>query len=317
MCDLQIMSYITPKNFFSLICTLLTITMVYRELYTFIIERPTTISKEEGILGMDDLPEVVICSEPGLDLRSVDKYGYLRDTYYRGSSDGQKFIGWNGLKNETSAKDILEEALRLKNTSLLISDHKVRQGVGFTEDHVTFVSPNISLRTFVFPYGRSITVKPVDPAIFEYNNSLNLYLELNHSEINNVIPAGKNLLVLRVYFMDNVNSPRLFPGCMERANQIVVRLNPKLVKGVSWFNHTTSIEIKTERNQHVQGERLYDCTEYGKEKTYHDCIHDEILAQFEDKLGCAPPLLTKSPSSMCNKTFNFTETKDAELKKVV
>ena len=153
----QIMRYFTLKNFFSLICSLLTIAMVCQELYTFAIERPTSVSTEEGSLGSDDFPELVICSEPGLDLKAVDKYGYLRDTYYRGSHDGRKFVGWNGVKNEKPAKDILEEALTIKNTSLLISSNNIRQGVGFTEDHFTFFTPNIYLRTLVFPHGRCIT----------------------------------------------------------------------------------------------------------------------------------------------------------------
>ena len=304
------------KNFFVLICTLLTIAMVYQELYTFSIERPTSISTEEGILGLDDLPEVVICSEPGLDLKAVDKYGYLRDTYYRGSHDGKKFVGWNGVKNERPAKDILEEALTIKNTSLLLSGNNVRQGVGFTEDHFTFFTPKISLRTLVFPHGRCISVNPEDPAKFGYNNLLNLYLEFNNSEIDNLIPVDKNLLVLRFYFMDNVNSPRLFPGSIERSNQMEVRLNPSLVKGKSWFNYTTSIEIKTERSHHVQGDHLFDCTEYGKENTYHDCIHNEILAKFEVKLGCAPPLLARSLKTMCNTRFNLTDYEDAKLKQL-
>ena len=84
----------------------------------------------------------------------------------------------------------------------------------------------------------------------------------------------------------------------------------------SWFNYTSSIEIKTEHSHHVQGDPLYDCTQYGKENTYHDCIHDEILAKFEKKLGCAPPLLTRSLGSMCNKTFNFTHYEDAKLKQL-
>ena len=78
----QIASLFTLKNFLALVCTSLTLLLVCQELYTFSITRPTTISTEEGIIEKEDLPEVVICSEPGLDLKVVDRYGYKRDTYY-------------------------------------------------------------------------------------------------------------------------------------------------------------------------------------------------------------------------------------------
>ena len=260
MCG-QIMRYFSLKNFFSLICTFLTLALVSQELYTFAIERPTTISTEEGNLNIDDLPEVVICSEPGLDLRAVDKYGYLRDVYYRGSHDGKKFVGWNGVKNEKPSNDILEEVLTIKDTSLIRSD----EGVGFSVDLSTFAAPNVSLRQLMYPHGRCLSVNPSNPAQLTETNRMDLYLELNNNEVRRLIPDGKNVLMLRFYFMDKINSPRLFPGSLERANQMEVRMNPIHAKVKTWFNYTSSIEIKTERIHHVEGDRLYDCKEYGKE----------------------------------------------------
>ena len=145
---------------------------------------------------------------------------------------------------------------------------------------------------------------------------MDLYLKLYNSEIDRLIPDGQNFLMLRIYFMDNINSPWLFPDSVERSNEMDMLFYPRSAIIKSWFNYTSSIEIKTERSHHVQGDPLYDCTEYGKENTYHDCIHDEILAKFEKKLGCAPPLLTRSLSSMCNTTFNFTDYEDAKLKQL-
>ena len=165
MCG-QIMRYFSLKNFFSLICTFLTLALVSQELYTFAIERPTTISSEEGNLNKDDLPEVVICSEPGLDLRAVDKYGYLRDVYYRGSHDGNKFVGWNGVKNEKPSNDILEEVLTIKDTSLIRSE----QESGFSVDLSTFGAPNVSLRQLMYPHGRCLSVNPSNPAQFAETN---------------------------------------------------------------------------------------------------------------------------------------------------
>ena len=152
----QIASLFTLKNFLALVCTSLTLLLVYQELYTFSIARPTTISTEEGIIEKEDLPEVVICSEPGLDLKVVDRYGYKRDTYYRGSHDGKKFVGWNGVKNEKPSEEILEDVLTIKDTSLLRSDREV----GFYENFITYLTTKISVRELWYPHGRCISVNP-------------------------------------------------------------------------------------------------------------------------------------------------------------
>ena len=306
------MSFFNFKNLFSILCTFLTLGLVYQELYTFSVERPTTVSTEEGTLNEDDFPEVVICTEPGLDLRAVKKHGYLMDTFYRGSSDGQKFVGWNGVKGEKSSEDILDEVLTINDTSLIRFD----RGRGISEDLSLFVAPNITLRKLMYPHGRCLSVRPSDTAQFGYGAPMTVYFELNNTAIDQLVPDDKNVLMLRIYFMDNANSPKIFPDSMERMNQLDIKLNSKHQEVRSWFNYETSIKIKIGRSHHVKEDPLFECTEYSKEETYHDCIHEEILDIFEREIGCAPPFLTKSPSSMCNKRFDLADDKDERLKKI-
>ena len=306
----QIASLFTLKNFLALVCTSLTLLLVYQELYTFSIARPTTISTEEGIIEKEDLPEVVICSEPGLDLKVVDRYGYKRDTYYRGSHDGKKFVGWNGVKNEKPSEEILEEVLTIKDTSLLRSDREV----GFYENFISYLTTKVSVRELWYPHGRCISVNPSDITQVGYNDPITLSLELNNSAIDLLVPVDKTDLVLKAYFMDRVNSLGLFPDSMERMNQLTLQFNSKDPKIRTWFNYETSIEIQVGRNHHVQGDPLYACTEYTMENSYHECIHNEILDNFNRELGCAPPFLARSLSTLCNTTFNFTAVKDAKLK---
>ena len=63
----------------------------------------------------NDIPEVVICLEPGIDTNVLRQYGYNNvKTYYRGAT--KKFIGWNGnTTGKKSSKEILEEALIVKD----------------------------------------------------------------------------------------------------------------------------------------------------------------------------------------------------------
>ena len=76
------------RKIFKIFCTLLTLLLIGQELFTFVIVKPTTTSKEEKDLESSDLPEVVVCLEPGFDTEVLKNYGYKTLAYYRGSMDG-------------------------------------------------------------------------------------------------------------------------------------------------------------------------------------------------------------------------------------
>ena len=71
------MKVFTFKNMFTLTCFLLTLALIYQVLFTFEVTRPTTTSKEEKELEITDLPEVVVCLDPGLSFKTLEKNGYI------------------------------------------------------------------------------------------------------------------------------------------------------------------------------------------------------------------------------------------------
>ena len=102
----------TLRNLFTSVCSMLTILLICQELDTFVNIKPTSTSKEELELVGADIPETVLCANPGFSSDVLQRYGYASNTYYRGSMDTEKFVGWNGGKNENkSSRSILEEAL--------------------------------------------------------------------------------------------------------------------------------------------------------------------------------------------------------------
>ena len=104
---------LTASNFFTLDCSLLTIFLLSQELYNFAVTKPTSTAKEEEQLKASDIPDVVACLEPGFNSSAFEKHGYMHfATYYRGSMDGDKFVGWNGNGNKSS-QDILEDVFLL------------------------------------------------------------------------------------------------------------------------------------------------------------------------------------------------------------
>ena len=61
------------KNFFISICGLLTLFLICKELFTFVVEKPTSTSREEKDIEIKVIPEVVICLQPGFDIKVLEK----------------------------------------------------------------------------------------------------------------------------------------------------------------------------------------------------------------------------------------------------
>ena len=83
------------NTLFTLICTILTLLLICQELFTFAVVKPTTTSQEEKELETNDLPDVVFCLDPAFDSVNLTRFGYRRDSYFRGSQswmDGD-FVG--------------------------------------------------------------------------------------------------------------------------------------------------------------------------------------------------------------------------------
>ena len=93
--------FINPKNLFTFLCSLLTLCLISQVLFTYVVKKPTSTTKEEKELENTDLPEVVVCIDPpGLNSTSLERNGYHISTYWRGvlhpMQRSEKFVGWKG-----------------------------------------------------------------------------------------------------------------------------------------------------------------------------------------------------------------------------
>ena len=107
------------KNMFTVLCVILTIVLTCQVIFTAMVTKPTTTSKGVRKLDVADLPEVVVCLDPGLDSASLERNGYHITTYWRGVMhlDGP-FVGWKGNGSRTS-REIFEEALHFPNVQII------------------------------------------------------------------------------------------------------------------------------------------------------------------------------------------------------
>ena len=68
--------HLTLTNMFTLICSILTFLLICQELRTFVFLKPTTTPKGEKEVEPADIPDTLICLEPGFDPVALKKYGY-------------------------------------------------------------------------------------------------------------------------------------------------------------------------------------------------------------------------------------------------
>ena len=300
--------FCTVKNIFTTVCTALTAFLIFKELFSFAVIKPTNTYEEGKELERSDLPEVVICPDPAIDIDNLRKHGYEKTySYYRGSADGIKLIGWNGGEKveNLSSHRILEDVLVLdKNLSreriATVQGEKLIKVTGYTNNDIDFSDPVLALRTLAFPYGRCLSVSPPKERI---RVPIRLMIEFDEGAI-----LHQNVFSVRIFFMDNTNSLRLYPDEMEMTGP------PLKLDFSSAKNSETVYKTKILRTKHVPGDPLLDCKTYTEENPFNDCVHDELLDLFREELECEPPLLAKDLSKMCNKRFNFSDVKDKELK---
>ena len=279
------------KNLFTLLCLAITLFLIYDLLETFLIERPTTTTKIEKELETSDLPNVVVCLDPGFNNATAEKYGYHISYYWAGLTTSTRFVGWNGVNSENkSSSDILEEML-------LFPDRQELFAPWFsTENFHDYYWSNVTFRRLMFPLGRCMFVSPLSFNRTQSRKTFNRFgLEINNSAFDQAMLSS---LRLRVFLMDHANSPHLYPDQLEmEGDPIEFPFQP------GYFIFKTKIS----KSEHVLGDPLYNCAAYTANNSFDDCRKREMMEPFEMEIGCQPPPIAIDEDKMCNKMFNFSK----------
>ena len=147
-------------NFFKTLCFAITMFLLYQLFVTYTTEKPTTTTKIEKELETKDLPNVVVCLDPGFSNASAIKYGYPVTFYWAGlMMPGElefNFVGWNGDGTENkSSRDILEEMFLLPESLDVVPSAEF-----LTEDYNTGYKADVTFRHLMFPFGRCMFLRP-------------------------------------------------------------------------------------------------------------------------------------------------------------
>ena len=202
------------------------------------------------------------------------------------------------FEEHPSALEIFEESLSFD--SQLVTKSQIK--AGFTDADLNGNWSEIIVRDLAYPYGRCLSFSPS----FEGQGAVRnvLYLRLNDSALlsSNIF----NMKKIRLYFIDKVNSARIYPN-----NEEVVEEPIHLIQsGPRAYTFNTKIF----RSQNIPGDPSLDCVDYTIERSFHDCIQKELKHFFNSTIGCLPPPLFSDHDKICNRTFNSSAMDKESLK---
>ena len=303
----KLTGYFTLSKLFTFICVVLTTFLMLEVVLEFAVIKPTSTSEEQVEFDSKIFPDVVLCVDPAVNKNLSGKYGYHSTHFYRGGSKDGKFVGWNGfdgvetnIDGETNSSDILNDVLSLKMNSGLLDPH----GAYYKDKNGEIWNSQLQLRDLLFPYGRCLLIKP------QTNKSISLkklFFSPNKEVFLNLTGGGP--VTLKVFMMDPINSPLIYPMNFQmKGDHIEIHLDPLKNDNISWL-----FAVKVSRSYHVQGDPLFDCTDYTVEESYGDCVREELSRIFEKRLKCIPPLLSSDPDQTCNTRVNLTEKESTEI----
>ena len=261
------------QSIFKVLCLAISFVLIYQLIIAFVVEKPTTATNLDEELQITDLPEVVVCMDPGFNSSALTKYGYDNDAwfYWKGTRhlSENSFVGWNGDKYyNKSSHEIMEESLLFppESQGLLLY-------ANFTDVFDDSKNASVTLRMLIFPFGRCMVISP--PSQENSGNFKPNRLSLGFND------TFLNQSKLRLFFMDNRNSPKFNPDDMEMVgNQIEIELGHSVI---------SLFRTRISRFEHFTGDPLFDCNVYTTDNSYEDCIRRDLKETFQKKIGCQPP----------------------------
>ena len=295
----KLRKYCTLKYFLQLLCTFLTLVLIFQELVNYTITKPTTVSSEEGVLDDETFPEITVCLDPGLNITDISELGYPEtSSFYRGSSDGKKFVGWNGPREDKNGTKDFEDVMTMK------LDQQYFKKVLFFYPTIGYSSAKPAYTHSMFPRGRCVTFSTSSTQLVIPERIL---LILNTSF---PWPTLSENIKMRLYFADPVNSIKFYPMAFQMRGDPVKFSQKDLEKSPQAFLYNT----KVLRSHHTKGDPRWDCTDYSKSNTYDSCVKREVAAMFEETLECVPPWYTDNKTNVCNRVYNMTDIEDKQLR---
>ena len=156
----------------------------------------------------------------------------------------------------------------------------------------------------IYPFGRCLVIRPPSQQTLDDFKPKYIYVNFNNTYVDQLKLSS---VKVKIFLMDNINSPKLNPDDMEMVgDQIETRLEPK----------SLTYRTRISKSEHVTGDPLFDCTVYTIDNSYDDCIRSELKDLFQNEIACQPPNFANNRDEMCNQKFNVSDKKWEKINKM-
>ena len=212
---------------------------------------------------------------------------------------------------EMSSYEILDEALIVKNQHINVNDTKFITNSTYRNEKDEHYQVGVNLITLAWPFGRCFCITPPPiPQGSQVDVTNTLTLTFNETIFHTYYEQPNMTIYFKMYFMDKTNSLKIYPDESEMKGDLLkIRLNKQQ-------KYVTTFKTEISRSQHVPEDPLLACTEYSLTNSYHECTQNELLSSFHEILGCAPPLLAKDITEICNGRFNVSSENDTTIRRL-
>ena len=139
---------------FKIICFLIFVEWLYRELELLLVIRPTQISETQMKKRSSHVPDIFLCLNKGLKDDVLEDYGYHSQAAYwlgHGSLNNKSFFGWSGLEDEDPY--ILQEKIMLLSNDSHVAS---AQFTSVEDDNITVKDAIIEVTPQLVTFGKCL-----------------------------------------------------------------------------------------------------------------------------------------------------------------
>ena len=269
--------------------------LILNTFYNFIVVKPTYSSSEKREISVEDIPEMMICPQPSIDLDAVRSRGYPgNEAYVRGISDRHNLeqIGWAGNKSE-GVKKVIEEVSILKSTE------ECPTAIFWFPKNMSQVQADLKLAKALNPH--HICCQVIPPNLSQTSPLISVHLFLsNNSHILNIFSVKNNSERSPVQSFEVFLADKMTASLYDQHRTILD--GDKIVSDNSGF---MKYKVKIIEEERLEGDPKYPCIDYMNRGQYAKCVENEIVRQQTEFLNCTPPWMTDNEDYWCKGKFGF------------
>ena len=269
-------------QFLKLIFTIFASYLIIKELYSYLVLKPTYTSDTKRSLKAEDFPEILLCPQPPIDVNAAKSRGYFDiQGYFVGV--GMGIFGWSGNTSE-NVKQVSDEISTLKSEEDCPYDDGTHFIYYSQRDDVSVGIGNINFTLTKALYPFHICCKIIVPQVEDPI----LYLHIIFAR------EKKSFKTFRVFMSNKITSSYF--------NLHKTMLGDHII---SSDNGLMNYKIKILEDIKLDDDPNYPCINYGTPGEYSQCLEKEILKQNYKYINCTPPWMTDDQGLWCQGEFYY------------